>query len=104
MKLPRIFPRWPVSDSPLDTRKWVALLASFGGAIIFTAATAAMVLLLWKGGWSEGTEGKRLDTLGYLALMICGGALAANLGFSFIMGRRTFKITKDGLEATGEGE
>lgn len=98
------WPRWPVSESPLDTRKWVALLASFGGAIIFTLGTAAMVLLLWKGGWSPETEARRLDTLGILALMICGGALAANLGFGFIMGRRTFKITKDGLEAAGEGE
>lgn len=103
MKLPRIFPRWPVADSPLDTRKWVALLASLGGAVVFTLGTAAMVMLLWKGGWTAGTEAKRLDYVGYIALMVCGGALAANLGFSFVMGRRSYKISKDGIEITGDG-
>lgn len=104
MRLPRIWPRWPVSDTPLDTRKWVALLASFGGALIFTAGTIAMVMLLWKGGWSAATEGARLEYVGIIAIMVCGGSLAANLGFSFVMGRRSFKISKDGLEASGGDE
>lgn len=101
MKRLRIFPRWPVSDHPSDTRKWVALLVSFGGAVVFTAGAAMLVHIIWKGGWTAGTEGQRLEILGTALFMILGGAIAANLAFGFVITPRKYKVGKDGIEAEG---
>jgi len=97
----RLLPRWPVTDHPRDTRKWVALLASFGGAIAFTVFAAALVWIVWRGDWSKATEFKRLEILGTALFIVLGAAAAANLAFGFVINRRSFKIGKDGLEASG---
>jgi hypothetical protein len=97
----RIFPRWPVTDNPSDTRKWVALIVSFGGNIVFTIGAGIMVWIIWKGGWSPATEGKRLDLLGWAMLMLLGGSITGNWAYGFVLNRRTFKISKDGIEASG---
>jgi hypothetical protein len=100
----RLFPRWPVTDNPADTRKWVALLASFGGAIIFTIGAGLMVWIIWKGKWSPAMEAKRLDLLGWAMLMMLAGSISTNWAFGFILNRRSIKISKDGLEASGGDE
>lgn len=96
-----IFPRWPVTESPSDTRKWVALLASFGGAIVFTVGAGLLVWVIWKGGWSPERQEQQLQILGVALFMVLGGSLAGILGFGFVMGRRSFKISKDGVELEG---
>lgn len=98
------FPSWPISDTPLDTRKWVALLFSFGGAVVFTIGAALLVWIVWKGGWAAARQEQQLEILGIALFMVLGGSLGINLGFGFVMGRRSFKISKDGLEASGGDE
>lgn len=94
-------PKWPISESPSDTRKWVALLASFGGTMVFTIGAGLLVWIVWKGDWSAAMEGKRLDLLGWAMMLMLAGALSGNWAFGFVLNRRSLKITKDGIEASG---
>lgn len=91
----------PISDNPSDSRKWVALLASFGGTIVFTAGAAVMVYIVWKGQWSPAMETKRLDLLGWALMLLLGGAISGNWAFGFVLNRRSIKLSKDGFEASG---
>lgn len=100
----RLFPRWPVTEGPSDTRKWLALLASFGGAMVFTAGAAVLVWIIWKGGWSPETEAKRLDLLGWAMIMMLAGSISTNWAFGFVLNRRSLRISKDGIEASGGDE
>lgn len=100
----KIIPSWPVTTSASDTRKWVALLASFGGAVAFTAFAAALVWIVWRGGWGKGTELARIDILGTALIIVLGGAISANLAFGFVLNRRSFKIGKGGIDISGGDE
>jgi hypothetical protein len=97
-------PNWPITDNPSDTRKWVALLASFGGAVVFTIGAGILVWIIWKGGWSPDTQAKRLDLLGWAMVLLLAGSISTNWAFGFVLNRRMLKITKDGLEASGGDE
>lgn len=105
-KLPtfRFWPSWPAAETPSDTRKWVALLASFGGAVAMSAGGAALVLLLWKGGFSPGTEAQRIEIFGWALMVMLGGAVAVNISYGFVITPRKYKLGRDGLEASGGEE
>lgn len=105
-KLPafRLWPTWTVSESAADTRKWVALLASFGGAVALSAGAVGLTLILWKGGFSPSSEAQRIDILGWSVLMLIGGTVAINISYGFVITPRKIKVGKDGIEASGGDE
>lgn len=94
----------PVPQQPRDVRAWIALWASIGGAIALTLCTAGMVLILWIGGWAETTALVRLDVLGKIAILTLSGALVVLVSLGFAINRRSLKIGKDGIEASGGDE
>jgi hypothetical protein len=97
----RLLPNWPITENPSDTRKWLALIVSFGGNVVFTVGAGIMVYIIWKGGWSAGTENKRLDLLGWAMIMMLAGSITGNWAYGFVLNRRTLKISKEGFEASG---
>jgi hypothetical protein len=96
-----VIPGWP----PKDWRAFVALAASIAGAAVMTGMAAWLIHIVWKGGWKVGTEGQRLDTLGTALLLTLGIIGLILLGLGMAINRRSFKLGKDGIEASGgEGE
>jgi hypothetical protein len=57
-------------------RIWKAMLAAaplrlwalFAAGPALTAGTAALVMIVWRGGWPESLRGKQLDFLGWAML------------------------------------
>lgn len=69
-------PGWP----PRDWRALLALVASVVGAAVLTGFAAWLVWILWRGGWSLGTEAVRVDALAkalFGALLIIGVVLVS---------------------------
>lgn len=91
---------WP----PRDWRAFIALAASILGSAVLTGFAAWLVWILWKGGWSIGTEGQRLSSLGTALLIVLGimGLVLVSLGLA--INRRSLKLGKDGFEASGGDE
>jgi hypothetical protein len=91
------------SLAPRDLRAFIALLASIGGTMALTIAVALVVLILWRGGWSNGTESARIDKIGLIAILltVIMGVVMVSLGLA--INRRSVKGSAFGasFEATG---
>lgn len=97
----RIF---PVHTGPFPAKDWrahVALLASILGSIALTAFAVGLVYILWKGGWPIETATMRLEILGEALILTLSGSLVVLISLGFAINRRSVKISKDGLEASG---
>lgn len=88
---------WP----PKDWRAFIALIFSILGAIALTSFAAWLVWILWLGGWPIATAEKRIEIFGQALLLLLAGALLVLLSLGLAINRRTLKIGKDGLEASG---
>jgi hypothetical protein len=89
--------------APRDLRAFIALLASIGGTMALTIAVALIVLILWRGGWTNGTENARIDKIGLIAILltVIMGVVMVSLGLA--INRRSVKGSAFGasFEATG---
>lgn len=93
---------WP----PRDWRAFIALAASIGGAAILTAVLTWQAWVLWRGGWSPGTERQRLYYLGTAHLLTIVGVLLVLFGLGWAINRRSLKASIGGntIEASGGEE
>lgn len=89
-----------------DLRAFIALWASILGTMALTLFAAAMVYILWLGGWGKGTETVRIDKLGLIAVLIIVimGVTMTSLGLA--INRRVIKANVPGasFEASGGDE
>lgn len=80
----------------LTVKEWlacVAMAASIAGAAVLTANRVWLIRILEAAKqWSDIGDLAKLDTL-------IIGAIIVSLGF--VIGRRSFKITRQGVEASG---
>lgn len=60
-----------------------------------------MVYILWKGGWPVETAVMRLEILGDALILSLSGSLVVLVSLGFAINRRSVKISRDGLEASG---
>ena len=105
MKFPISFPKLlPAQTGPFPPKEWrahIALLASILGAIAFTSFSAFLVYIMWQGGWPVETSADRIETLSKALMLSLAGSLVVLISLGFAVNRRTVKISKDGLEASG---
>lgn len=91
------------SLAPRDLRAFIALLASIGGTMALTVVVIAVIWILWRGGWSNGTELARIDKIGLIAILVTVimGVVMVSLGLA--INRRSVKGSAFGasFEATG---
>ena len=94
---------WAKSLAPRDLRAFIALVASIGGTMALTLGVVGIVLILWKGGWSGGTELARIDKIGLIAVLVTVimGVTMTSLGLA--INRRQLKGSAFGasFEASG---
>jgi hypothetical protein len=81
--------------------KLIALVASIGGAMAFTALATAFGWVMWRGGWPVSTALERIDWLGWTMLLIAAGSIVATLSLGFVITPRKWRIGKDGIEGSG---
>lgn len=88
---------------PRDLRAFIALMASIGGTMALTAIIVGVIWILWRGGWSTGTELARIDKIGLIAILltVIMGVTMTSLGLA--INRRTIKanVGGSGFEASG---
>lgn len=89
--------------APRDLRAFIALLASIGGTMALTVVTVGVIGILWRGGWTNGTETARIDKIGLIAILVTVimGVVMVSLGLA--INRRSVKGAAFGasFEATG---
>lgn len=94
---------WLKSMPARDLRAFIALIASIGGTMALTLVSVWVVRILWKGGWSGGTEIARIDKIGLIAILVIVimGVTMTSLGLA--INRRSVKGSAFGasFEATG---
>lgn len=94
---------WLKSLPARDLRAFIALIASIGGTMALTLVSVWIVRILWKGGWSGGTEIARIDKIGLIAILVIVimGVTMTSLGLA--INRRSVKGSAFGasFEATG---
>ncbi len=97
---------WLKTLTPRDLRALIALWASILGTIALTAFSAALVWILWRGGWAATTQHVRIEKLGLIAVLviIIMGITMASLGLA--INRRSLKGSAFGasFEASGGEE
>lgn len=80
----------------LTVKEWLSLIAmaaSIGGAAVLTVNRIWLIAILERAKqWADIGDIAKLDTL-------IIGCIIVSLGF--VIGRRTFKITRQGVEASG---
>lgn len=91
------------SLAPRDLRAFVALIASIGGTMALTAIICGVIYLLWRGGWSTGTELARIDKIGLIAILLTVIMGVTMTGLGLAINRRTLKanVGGSGFEASG---
>jgi hypothetical protein len=57
-------------------------IALFGAGVVCTFGAAAMVLIIWLGGWTSDTQAQRLEILGWALLGMLAGILAVIISFA----------------------
>jgi hypothetical protein len=82
---------WLKSMTPRDLRALIALWASIGGTMALTIVAVWLSWVLWRGGWSGGTENARIDKLGLIAVLVIVimGITMTSLGLA--INRRSLK-------------
>jgi len=101
IKFPKLFPE---QTGPFPAKEWrahTALMASILGAIAFTAFSMVLVYIMWQGGWPLETASMRIEILGKALTLSLSGSLVVLISLGFAINRRSVKINKDGLEASG---
>jgi hypothetical protein len=95
--------KWLGSLLPRDLRAFIALMASIGGTMALTIIAVWITWILWRGGWSGGTELARIDKIGLIAVLviIIMGVTMTSLGLA--INRRSVKggFMGASFEATG---
>lgn len=91
------------SLAPRDLRAFIALVASIGGTMSLTIAIAAIVVILWRGGWSVGTELARIDKIGLIAILLTVIMGVTMTGLGLAINKRTLRggIGTASFEASG---
>lgn len=94
---------WLRSLQPRDLRAFLALMASVGGTMALTGIIVGVVLILWRGGWSTGTEIARIDKIGLIAVLLTVIMGVTMTGLGLAINRRSLKGGAFGasFEATG---
>lgn len=94
---------WLKSLAPKDLRAFIALMASIGGTMALTLGVVGIVLILWRGGWSSGTETTRIDKIGIIAILvtIIMGVVMVSLGLA--INRRSLKGSAFGAQFEASG-
>jgi hypothetical protein len=94
---------WAKSLAPRELRAFIALWASIGGTMALTLGLVGIILILWKGGWSIGTEATRIDKIGLIGVLVTVimGVVMVSLGLA--INRRSVKggFLGASFEATG---
>ena len=103
-KLPKLIPTQTGSFPPKEWRAHVALIASILGSIALTIFSSMLVYIMWKGGWPVETALVRIEVLSKALMLSLAGSLVVLITLGFAINRRSVKITKDGLEASGGDE
>lgn len=81
-------------------------LALFGAGVVCTLGAAAMVLIIWLGGWTDDTQAQRLEILGWALLGMLAGVLAVIVSFAIggPVGRLKGGIGLASFEASAVGD
>ena len=87
------FRDWCVARSVKEWLALIALLASIAGAAVLTANRLWLISIL-----VSAKQWAKIGDIAYLDTLIIGAVL---ISFGFAINRRSVKITKDGLEASG---
>jgi hypothetical protein len=75
---------------------FLALVASVAGAAAFTVMSAWVVWILWRGGWSPGTDSRRIDALAYSNYAYIAVAAITISALGLAINRRTIKVDGPG--------
>lgn len=81
-------------------------IALFGAGVVCTLGAAAMVLIIWLGGWTSDTQAQRLEILGWALLGMLAGVLAVIISFAIggPVGRLKGGIGLASFEASAAGD
>ena len=102
-----MFRRFSLKPHSFRERWHIATLAVVAGAgFVATAAFAAIILIIWKGGWSPAVEALRINSLATAALCMAGLMAAAMVGILIAgpLGRAKGQIGPVSFEAEGDAE
>lgn len=74
-------------------------LALFGAGLVCTAMAVGEVLIIWRGGWPNGTEAQRIAIIGWalLGAMAGMGAVIISLAIGGPVGRFKANAGRDGV-------
>jgi hypothetical protein len=84
---------WLTARSVKELLALIALVASIVGAGILTANRVWLIKIL-----ADAKQWGKIGDLAYLDTLIIGAVL---IGFGFAINKRSIKITKDGIDASG---
>ena len=94
---------WLRSLLPRDLRAFIALMASIGGTMALTGLIVGIVLILWRGGWSTGTEIARIDKIGIIAVLVTVIMGVTMTGLGLAINRRVVKASAFGASFDASG-
>lgn len=79
-------------------------LALFGAGLVCTAMAIGEVLIIWRGGWPNGTAAQRIAIIGWalLGAMAGMGAVIISLAIGGPVGRYRASASKDGISFEAE--
>lgn len=94
---------WLASLMPRDLRAFIALVASIGGTMALTLVVVGIIWILWRGGWSVGTEAVRIDKIGLIGILVTVIMGVVMVGLGLAINRRSVRGSAFGasFEATG---
>jgi hypothetical protein len=95
--------KWLLALASRDRRAEIALYASIGGTMALTLAVVGIVLILWRGGWSVGTELARIDKIGLVAVLLTVIMGVTMTGLGLAINRRSVKGSALGGVVRGDG-
>lgn len=94
---------WLRSMLPRDLRAFIALMASIGGVMALTGLIVGIILILWRGGWSTGTEIARIDKIGIIAVLVTVIMGVTMTGLGLAINRRVVKASAFGASFDASG-
>jgi hypothetical protein len=94
---------WLRSLTSKDLRAFIALIASIGGTMALTCIAVWITWVLWRGGWSGGTELARIDKIGLIAVLVIVIMGVTMTGLGLAINHRSVKGSAFGasFEASG---
>lgn len=79
---PATVPVNPQLTPQSESLRRLMTLALFGAGIVCTLGAAAMVLIIWIGGWTDDTQAQRLEILSWALLGMLAGVIAVIISFA----------------------